>query len=328
MKPSRLSCTAAWPLLASLLAADVAAAEIAGLGDDGWYRWRVAAVAGAPDWCCFDWNRGRAQPSECRLDDERGGFGSYGDNVNTTGRFQVYVRMESGDVEEIRTLSPSCPVTSRRTIVDLGVVAENDSVAWLRSVDARDLESEAIASIAVHAGRDARDAMIELARRGETERREEAIFWMAQVRIGETGDEVRRLMFADDDPDIREHAAFAYAQSDAPDRADQLVRQGRDDASGNVRAQAWFWLAQTDTPDSEAEILRAIATDEDHDVREEAVFALSQLPDKRAVRALLRVIEDTALDTELRKEALFWLAQTESDEALAYFDRLLTGVRP
>ena len=70
-------------------------------------------------------------------------------------------------------------------------------------------------------------------------------------------------------------------------------------------------------------LLRAMAEDPDRKVREEAVFALSQLPGERAVDALLAVVEDRQLDLERRKNALFWLVQSESDRAFTSVERLL-----
>ncbi len=59
-------------------------------------------------------------------------------------------------------------------------------------------------------------------------------------------------------------------------------------------------------------------------MREDAVFALSQLPDGRAVPALGEILEDRSLDMDIREQALFWLAQDESDEAFEYIDRILS----
>jgi HEAT repeat protein len=60
-------------------------------------------------------------------------------------------------------------------------------------------------------------------------------------------------------------------------------------------------------------------------VREQAIFALSQLPDGRGTRALIATAEDRSLTREQRKRAVFWLAQSESDEAQAYLQKVLAG---
>ncbi|HEV8331956.1 MAG TPA: HEAT repeat domain-containing protein, partial [Steroidobacteraceae bacterium] len=117
---------------------------------------------------------------------------------------------------------------------------------------------------------------------------------------------------------------FALGQSKSPRVAADLIKLGNTDQTGNVRAQAWFWLAQTGAPEAEKAIIAALKKDSDDDVRERAIFALSQLPDERSTRALIAAAEDQSLSREQRKRAVFWLAQSESDSALAYLERVLT----
>jgi len=58
-------------------------------------------------------------------------------------------------------------------------------------------------------------------------------------------------------------------------------------------------------------------------VREQAIFALSRLPGDRASRALITAAEDRALPREIRKRAVFWLSQSNSDAAQAYLEKVL-----
>ncbi len=60
-------------------------------------------------------------------------------------------------------------------------------------------------------------------------------------------------------------------------------------------------------------------------MREHAIFALSQLPDERATRALIAAAEDRSLSSEQRKRAVFWLAQSESQGAQTYLEKVLAG---
>jgi hypothetical protein len=45
--------------------------------------------------------------------------------------------------------------------------------------------------------------------------------------------------------------------------------------------------------------------------------------DDVALPALQSLVEDRSQDRELREQALFWLAQSDSDEAYRYIDSLL-----
>jgi hypothetical protein len=313
-------------LLVFALVTSPVAAQIAGLTNDGWHSWQIAAVESAPEMCCFTWRSGRAMDAGCDLDSRRGGYGSSSDE--TGGDIQLYVRIDGGEVTDIRALSASCPVTSSSPIIDLGQIDNGASVAWLADhiVPGSDITGDAIAAVSVHDGREAVELLTDHARNANDEDiREDAIFWMAQARVDETAPVLRDILFDDDDADIREHAAFSYSQSGADDVTDVLIRQGRQDPDPDVRSQAWFWLAETGSGEAEDVIMRAIRDDADEDVREDAVFALSQLPEDRAVNALGRVLEDRRLDREVREQALFWLAQSDSDEAYEYLDAILSA---
>jgi hypothetical protein len=313
-------------LLAAFLPSGVVAKPLAVPEDaTGWYAWRVAAAADAPAWCCYS-RRNKSATLTCNL--EKGGaWVTCGDAVLPGGEAQVYVQLRAGRAEKIRVLSPGCEVEQPERLTDLGRVEADLSFEWLVRQVERDAPAseEALAAIAVHDGERPLRWLVDAANGAvDGDLREGAIFWLGQGRIAETADALERLMFEDDDAEIRQQAAFALSQSRAPNRIDALIRQGREDEDGETRAQAWFWLAQTGAAESEKAILDAIASDPDRDVQEEAVFALSQLPDDRAVDALIGVLRDRTLRREMREQALFWLAQSDSERALAVVENLLT----
>jgi HEAT repeat protein len=279
--------------LASLaLEPKVFAAEVT-LPRDGWVSWQVAAVDGAPDWCCWSNsdNFRNAPRTACKLDGKQGGWGNR--DGETTDQVRIYARTAGGKLDRLRVLSVTCPAEAATPIRDLGTVAENDSARWLVGL-AKQKNENVLTALAINRGDVARDALSDIARndtRGET--RQKAVFWLAQVRGEEGADIASSVMFNDKDPEVREHAAFA--------------------------------LSQSETPRAEADLTRLLNTDKDDEVREGAVFALSQLPDERAARALIATAENRSLARELRKKAVFWLSQSESDAAQKYLERVLTA---
>ena len=58
------------------------------------------------------------------------------------------------------------------------------------------------------------------------------------------------------------------------------------------------------------------------DVSDEALAAISVHDGRHAYSALVAAIEDRDLQREDRKQAIFWLAHSGSDEAIAYFDAI------
>jgi HEAT repeat protein len=303
----------------------VSAAEL-DLPTDGWTSWDIPAVAGAPAWCCQK-PGSPAETTICRLDDRQNGYISR--DSETTDAVRVYARFADGKLQRLRALSASCTVQANSEIRKLSL-SEQASVEWLSGLTGPDgrvdnrLRNDAMAALAVHRTSLANDVLAELARRGgQLEIRKNAVFWLALLRGSDGASLTRSLMFGDSDARMREHAAFALTQSRSPRVTDDLIRLATTDRDRKVRGQAWFWLSHMGSPQVETAITTALRSETDRHVREQAIFALSQLPEERATHALIGVVENKALAQEDRKKAIFWLAQANSDGALAYLDKVL-----
>ena len=57
-------------------------------------------------------------------------------------------------------------------------------------------------------------------------------------------------------------------------------------------------------------------------MKRQAVFALSQLPRNEAVPRLIDVARNNR-NSEVRKQAMFWLGQSQDPRALAFFEEVL-----
>ncbi len=103
-----------------------------------------------------------------------------------------------------------------------------------------------------------------------------------------------------------------------------LVRVARHpEISQEIRGRAVFWLGQA-AGAAAGGALDSIATDDrgDREVRKQAIFALAQRSSDEGVPALIRIAR-TNTDSELRKTALFWLGQSEDPRALDLFEEIL-----
>ena len=121
---------------------------------------------------------------------------------------------------------------------------------------------------------------------------------------------------------VEEPALAALAFHADPSALEALIALARQDASGHVRGQALFWLAQRAGSKVAGVITRAIEDDPETDVKKRAVFALSQLPHDEGVPLLI----DTARknrNAAVRKQAMFWLGQSNDPRALAFFEEVL-----
>lgn len=317
-------------------------AQSLNLPREGWASWDVPTVDDARAWCCFaDWQQRKAQNGRCDLDGKSYGFGSQDDARTDTLR--IYAKLVSGKVERLRALAPTCEVTASTPIQHLGSRSAEDSSRFLGGVltttplandDAdirkrtpeRELYRNTLAAVAQHRGDTALNILANEARsQRPRELRRDAVFWIGQTR-GEPGvDVLQPILLNDADANIREHTAFAVSQSNSPRATSLLIQQGRNDPETKVRSQAWFWLAQTKAPNVERAISDAVRLDPERKVRNQAVFALSQLPGERGVNALAAIAENRDLPREDRKQAVFWLGQSKSPEAMAYLEKTLMG---
>ena len=130
---------------------------------------------------------------------------------------------------------------------------------------------------------------------------------------------------ARDDSRIAEKAIFPAVLADSVTIWPDLLKIAKDDKiSRKVRRSAVFWLGQA-AGDAATKGLTDIVEDgsQDREVRESAVFALSQRPHDEGVPVLIKIAKENK-DPELRRNAIFWLGQSDDPRALSLFEELLT----
>lgn len=119
-------------------------------------------------------------------------------------------------------------------------------------------------------------------------------------------------------------AIFPATLADSVTIWPSLLRIARNDSRPrSTREQATFWLghlAEEPATRGLTELVGDAAVD--REVRKSAIFALSQRRSE-GVPALINVVR-TSRDPELRKNALFWLANSKDPRALDLIEELLT----
>ncbi len=123
---------------------------------------------------------------------------------------------------------------------------------------------------------------------------------------------------------VAERAVLPIALADAETWPD-LLKLAKDGSRPRpVRKSAVFWLGQA-AGEAAVEGLTGLVAegDEDIEVKKSAIFALSQLRQGGGVESLIQIARSNQ-DPRLRKQAIFWLGQSEDPRALALFEELLT----
>jgi hypothetical protein len=303
-------------------------------GQPLWVGYAVPLVNKPNFICCFDsveqFRRRRGCCSGCRLESDRGSYfnSNAGTCVSSTPptHFFVMMRVVGGQIQRIRTFTPDCGLDAGgKTVVWLTGVNSGQSIAFLERIvsnDRSDLAEDAVSAIGLHADPLADKALERLISATQPESmREDAAFWLGSQR-GRTGYEiVRNLLRNDADPKFREHAIFVVSESNEKDAIPEIIRVAKVDPNSDVRGQALFWLAQKASEQAESAITEAMEKDPDADVKRKAVFALSQLPPEQGVPLLIKYAESR--NPVVRKEAIFWLGESEDPRALVFLERFL-----
>ena len=284
--------------------------------------------------CCFDsveqFQRTKGCCSGCKLENQHGSYfnsdgGTCVDPTPPT-HFFVMMRIAEGRVRRIRAFTPGCGLDAGgKTVVWLTGVNSGQSISYLEHLAREEhyqLAEDAIAAIALHADPLADKVLerfVSATQPGPV--REHAAFWLGSQR-GRTGyDIVLNLLRTDSDGKFREHAIFVVSESGQPDAISELIRLAKSDRDRDVRSQSLFWLAQKASVQAEQAITDAMEKDPDAEVKRKAVFALSQLPTAQGVPLLLKYARSG--NPVIRKEAIFWLGESEDPRALDFLEKFL-----
>ena len=294
---------------------------------DGLVAYNVPMVDGVQAPCCYTIHGRAVLQKGCNLDGRGGSFGIIDDDRKAAfdDTLTVYLRVEHGHIGRVQALGASCPVQSVSTVRWIASVDPASSIAMLSSLVDRnatgDPDDHGLVALAYHADAAAtRSLAVHAEASHRRKEREQALFWLGQTRGVEGADVIERYATTDPDPKLREQAIFALSQSSAPAYA-HILAMAHKDPSEHVRGQAYFWLAQMDDARAKDDIIAALKSESSDEVREEIVAALSQLEDS-ADEALIAVLRGD-FPRAVKKQALFWLGQSGSAEAMAYFDEAL-----
>ena len=303
-------------------------------GQPFWIGYAVPMVNKPKFICCFDsmddFRKKNGCCSGCKLERQGGSFfnSDGGTCVNKTPptHFYVLLRIADGTIDRLQSFTPDCALdASGKTVYWLTGINSEQSIQMLDGLarnDRRKISSNAVSAIALHADPLAEKVLEKMVAANEPRKlREDATFWLGQER-GRSGYAiVRRLAQTDADRKVRENAIFVMSQSDEPESSTDIIALAKNDPDAHVRGQALFWLAQKASDRAAEAITAAMENDPDLKVKKQAVFALSQLPREQGVPLLMKYARSG--NPVVRKEAIFWLGQSEDPRALKFLEEFL-----
>lgn len=195
-----------------------------------------------------------------------------------------------------------------------------DSIARLSNDP--ELQEKAVFALSQQQDPKATQALRTIAERKDMRReiREKAIFWLGQSN-GSGADYLRGLYDRLDDDELKEKVIFGVSQSRRPEDLGWLLGVARNEKSTiELRKKAIFWCSQGGA--SAAELGSLYTSLKDRELKEQTIFAISQLKDSGGFDRLLEIAKKDT-DPEMRKKALFWLAQSNDPRVAGVIEQML-----
>lgn len=128
---------------------------------------------------------------------------------------------------------------------------------------------------------------------------------------------------------LRRQALFIIA--DKGDEGPELEKQARDvllrtarDANDSmeIRKQAIFWLSELEGEETLLALREIMRSSQDPELLNSAIFAISQQETPEAAALLRELAENASLGVELRKQAIYWLAEEHEERSVPFLTEL------
>jgi hypothetical protein len=296
--------------------------------DNQWLAFSIPVTEGTWSPCCWTGPWDSQREVGCSLQRSHQSYGSNSDSP-LADNVIVFARSHDGEVSSLKVVGEHCPVDGDgQTVTWIGTVDTQKGLDWLeataRSSTSGSAGDSALYAMAMHEGQEASTRLYSLALEPGEDLAEESIFWLGEARGSEGLEMLLRLLDELPPGDIRQEINFALAQNGTKPAVDQLVSISKTDHDPEQRSGALFWLAEEVPEVAQTLLLEVLTSETDEDVLEQAVFAISQLPSEMGTPMLLSIARDKNRPKEVRRQALFWLAESDDDEAVAALVELLT----
>jgi len=299
-------------------------AKVMKAAEGQWLAFRLPALEDTRSPCCWKGKWNGLGEVGCSLESRHQSYGSRSD-APLAENVIVFSEVREGQVHKLRVVGESCPVDGDGTQVTwIGAVDNTAGLDWLENVARSEDNDMALYAFALHRSEDAGKRLYSLALENDHDLSEEAIFWIGEARGEEGFKLLKRLLAELPKGDTRRQINFALSQNNTAAAAELLFEISKSDSDPEQRGEAMFWLAEEYPQRAQGWLLEVLNNEQDEDVLEKAVFAVAQLPDGLGDQVLLDLARDAQAPRVVRRQALFWLANSDNDSSVAALTELLT----
>ena len=175
------------------------------------------------------------------------------------------------------------------------------------------LRKQAVYLIAQRRGDDVVGSLLEVARNDPSnEVQSDAVYWLSTTRSDRATAALDSVLFQGRDTDLRTKAVYALSQVGTQRAGEALRRAAQDEKlPEDVRGQATYWLGNARLAD--LDFFRALyKSTRSSNVHGQIIQAVVGLRTAEATQWLIDMAKDKTLDSESRKNAIYWAGQQRS----------------
>jgi HEAT repeat protein len=194
----------------------------------------------------------------------------------------------------------------------------------LEESDEVELQEQAIFALSQHSGARAEQVLRDYVVRNDAplELRENAVFWLGNEGSHESRAFLRDLYSSMSAQQLKQKIIFSVAQISSAESRDWLLSVVQNESEPvELRKNALFWTGQQHDLEA-ADLANVYDSSVDLELRQQVLFVLSQLTDDWAVDQLIAIARRET-DAELRKNALFWLGQSDDLRAAQFLQEVV-----
>jgi hypothetical protein len=203
----------------------------------------------------------------------------------------------------------------------LSRASNEESLSFLKNLvdnsPAVKVRESAVMAVGIHDAQQISGLLKGFAQSSMPERvRSQALFWLGQVG-GETGFLNTFLRDEREGVELRKQAAFALGTSKDKAALSTLQSAYSTISPREVKRQIIFAISINENQDDAMNFLIGTArSDVDSELRKQAIFWLGQKAGERSTRFLNEIVNDNDAETEVQKQVVFALSRRPKDEAI------------
>lgn len=246
-----------------------------------------------------------------------------GKDAKIVKKIAVLILFEKEYVREVNISNMSLHADlDEKPLYWLEAAHDDESVELLKSMfqktKTNEVKEDVIRAIGLHQPSDEIFLFLKniLLSKADDDVREESVFWIGQQEHEEVISLLTATAQKDNSEDVREKAVFSLSQVETETATDSLISLARKGKHAGTRSKALFWLAEKASKKA-LDAIKDVVFDDDEDaeVQRQALFALTQMDNHDGVNELIKIAQKHH-NPKLRKEAIFWLGQSEDERAV------------